>query len=109
MSFVDEATLFVRAGDGGHGAVAWHREPYKPKGGPDGGDGGRGGDVVIVADASVSTLGDCRDRPHVRARSGGPGQGKRRHGASAPESVVRVPPGTLVYEGDMLLADLAAP
>ena len=109
MAFVDEAKIFVAAGDGGDGAVAFHREPYKPKGGPDGGDGGDGGDVVISADASVSSLLVCRDHPHFRATSGGHGKGKRRHGARGEDRVVVVPPGTLVYEGDVLLADLVAP
>ena len=108
MAFVDEARITVAAGDGGDGIVAWHREPYKPRGGPDGGDGGNGGDVVIAADASVATLVECRDHPHIRAERGGNGKGKRRHGPSAGARVVRVPPGTLVYEGDTLLADLAS-
>jgi GTP-binding protein len=109
MGFVDEARIWVAAGDGGDGAVAFHREPYKPKGGPDGGDGGDGGDVVIYADPSVSTLVGCRDRPHVKAAGGAHGKGKRRHGARGQNQVVRVPPGTLVYEDGTLLADLAAP
>ena len=108
MTFVDEARLQVIAGDGGDGAVAWHREPYKPRGGPDGGDGGRGGDVVIAADASVGTLIGCRDQPHVKAGSGGHGRGKRRHGARGRNRLVSVPPGTLVFEGETLLADLAS-
>jgi GTP-binding protein len=110
MAFIDEATINVRAGTGGNGAVAWHREPYKPKGGPDGGDGGTGGSVILAADASVATLLECRDHPHVTATRGGHGAGKRRNGARGRDVRVLVPPGTLVYDRDgTLLADLARP
>ena len=109
MAFVDEAKIHVAAGDGGNGAVAWHREPYKPKGGPDGGDGGNGGSVFLRADESVGTLLELRDHPHVKAERGGHGEGKRRHGREAKDRVVLVPPGTMVYEGDVLVADLVAP
>lgn len=109
MAFVDEAKINVAAGSGGDGIVAFHHEPYKPKGGPDGGDGGDGGSVIVRADASVATLLDLRDHPHVKAERGQHGQGKRRHGARGKDRHVLVPPGTLIYEGDLLLADLAAP
>lgn len=110
MAFVDEAKIWVLAGSGGNGAVAWHREPYKPKGGPDGGDGGAGGSVVLRADRSVGTLLELRDRPHIRADAGGPGEGKRRHGAKGRDRIVRVPAGTVVYDEDgTLIADLANP
>lgn len=109
MSFVDEARIHVTAGDGGHGAVTFHREPYKPKGGPDGGDGGDGGSVILRADTSVGTLLDVRDHPHVRAEHGGKGQRARKHGARGEDRVILVPPGTVVYDvDDTLLADLAA-
>ena len=111
MAFVDEARIKVVAGAGGNGAVAFHREPYKPKGGPDGGNGGRGGNVVIRADSSVGTLLDVRDHPHIKATPGGHGQGDRRNGSTGKDRVVLVPPGTVVYddhEGTMI-ADLAAP
>lgn len=108
MAFVDEVKIKVAAGAGGNGAVAFHREPYKPRGGPDGGNGGSGGAVVLRADSSVGTLLDLRDHPHVRAPRGAHGEGSRKHGANAEDRVVLVPPGTLVYEGDVLLADLAA-
>ncbi|MQB01637.1 MAG: GTPase ObgE [Actinobacteria bacterium] len=109
MSFVDEARIHVTAGDGGHGAVTFHREPYKPKGGPDGGDGGDGGSVILRADGSVGTLLDIRDHPHVRAEHGGKGQGARKTGARGSDRVILVPPGTVVYDvDDTLLADLAA-
>lgn len=107
--FVDEARIDVVAGDGGNGAVAFHREPFKPKGGPDGGDGGDGGNVLLRADHSVGTLLDLKEHPHVRARRGGHGQGKRRSGARGDDRVVLVPVGTVVYDDDgVLIADLAA-
>ncbi|MDQ3962778.1 MAG: GTPase ObgE [Actinomycetota bacterium] len=95
------------AGAGGNGALAFHREPYKPRGGPDGGNGGRGGSIVIRADDSVGTLLDLRDHPHVKADNGGRGEGNRKHGADASDRIVLVPPGTMVYDGDVLMADLA--
>jgi GTPase len=110
MAFVDEARIRVAAGSGGHGAVAWHREPYKPKGGPDGGDGGDGGDVILRADPSVGTLLELRDHPHIKAGRGGHGQGNKRHGARGSDRIVLVPVGTVVYDSDgTTLADLAAP
>jgi GTPase len=110
MAFVDEAKIWVLAGAGGNGAVAWHREPYKPKGGPDGGDGGDGGSVILRADRSVGTLLELRDHPHIKAAAGGAGEGKRRHGARGRDRIVLVPAGTVVYEQDgTLIADLANP
>jgi GTPase len=110
MAFVDEAKIRAIAGSGGNGAVAWHHEPYKPKGGPDGGDGGDGGSVIVRADPSVATLLELRDHPHVKAQRGGHGRGKRRHGARGSDRLVLVPPGTIVYDSDRtMLADLAAP
>src|SRR5919106_3614325 len=110
MAFVDEAKIWVLAGAGGNGAVAWHREPYKPKGGPDGGDGGDGGSVILRADRSVGTLLELRDHPHIKAAAGGHGQGKRRAGAKGQDRTVHVPVGTVIYtdEGTMV-ADLANP
>lgn len=107
MRFVDEVRIHVAAGDGGDGAVAWHREPYKPKGGPIGGDGGDGGSVVLRADPSVGTLLELRDHPHIKATRGGHGEGKRRHGSGGRDRVVLVPPGTAVFDDDVLIADLA--
>ena len=109
MRFVDEVKIHVAAGAGGDGAVAWHREPYKPKGGPIGGDGGGGGSVILRADPSVGTLLELRDHPHIKADRGGHGEGKRRHGKTSPDRVVLVPPGTVVFEEDVLVADLANP
>ncbi len=109
MAFIDEVTVHVQAGAGGSGAVAFHREPYKPRGGPDGGNGGDGGSVVLRADPSVGTLLELRDHPHVKAPRGAHGEGKRKHGARAEDRIVLVPPGTVVHdESGVLLADLAA-
>lgn len=110
MAFIDEAKIKVIAGSGGDGSVAFHREPYKPKGGPDGGDGGKGGDVILRADTSVGTLLELRDHPHVKAERGGHGEGKRRHGSDGADRIVLVPPGTVVHdESGTLIADLANP
>jgi GTP-binding protein len=108
MAFVDEARIHVIAGSGGDGAAAFHREPYKPKGGPDGGDGGNGGSVLLRADRSVGTLLDLRDHPHIKAARGAHGEGKRRHGQRGKDRVVLVPPGTVVSDEDgTVIADLA--
>lgn len=110
MAFVDEVTIHTLAGPGGNGAVAFHREPYKPRGGPDGGNGGDGGSVVLRADESVGTLLELRDHPHIKAPKGVHGEGKRKHGANSGDRIVLVPPGTMVYNEDgVLLADLAGP
>jgi GTP-binding protein len=106
MTFVDEITVFARAGDGGHGSAALHSEPYKPLGGPDGGDGGRGGDVVFQAAGRVRDLSGLADRPHVRAPRGGRGASKRRTGADGEDLVVQVPDGSMVFDHERLLADL---
>jgi GTP-binding protein len=108
--FNDRARIVVRSGRGGDGALAFRREKYVPKGGPDGGDGGRGGDVVIVADAALRDLSSVRGRPVFAGTRGGNGGGGRRHGADGGEAEVRVPVGTQVRsEDDALVADLATP
>src|ERR671915_1739978 len=109
MSFVDEAVLFVRAGRGGDGAVSFHREKYKPKGGPDGGDGGRGGDVVLEVSPEVFDLAWLASHPHQRAADGGRGQGNNRTGADGEDLVLRVPEGTLVRDERGPVADLVGP
>ena len=106
-TFVDRVDLHATAGDGGHGCASVHREKFKPLGGPDGGNGGRGGDVVLVVDPSVTTLIGFHHRPHQRATSGKPGQGSHRNGADGEDVVLPVPDGTVVMDsrGDVL-ADL---
>ncbi|MHC4989965.1 MAG: GTPase ObgE [Planctomycetota bacterium] len=106
---IDRATIFVRAGKGGHGCVSFRREKYVPKGGPDGGDGGDGGDVILVGDSSLTTLLPLTPRPHYRAKNGVQGMGKSMHGANGDDLEVPVPLGTLVYEGDdrRLVADVS--
>jgi GTP-binding protein len=105
--FVDECNLHVKAGDGGAGCVAFRREAHVPKGGPDGGDGGSGGDVWLVADRNVASLLGFRDHPYRRAADGVHGQGKKRHGAGGDDMIVPVPEGTVVRDqAGVVLADL---
>src|SRR5438477_2378592 len=96
--FVDRIKVFAQAGSGGRGCVSFRREKFVPKGGPDGGDGGRGGDVVLLADQHVDNLSNLFYEPIVKAKNGGHGQGKKMHGRSAPAKIVKVPVGTIVYE-----------
>ncbi len=105
--FTDEAMVNLRGGDGGAGAVAFRREPYVDRGGPNGGDGGKGGDVWLVADRNVASLIAFRDHPHRKAESGGHGSGNKRHGATGADLEVSVPEGTIVRDRDgTTLADL---
>lgn len=106
--FIDQAVISVKGGDGGNGCVSFRREKFVPKGGPDGGDGGHGGDVVIVADESLSTLLDFQYRRHYRAERGSHGEGSTRHGRRGGSLVIPVPVGTVVKDADggQLLADL---
>ena len=94
--FADHARIFVAAGAGGDGSSSFRREAHVPRGGPDGGDGGNGGSVTLEAVAGLTTLGDLRRHPHLRATAGGKGAGQRRHGRNGREVVARVPPGTVV-------------
>ncbi len=107
--FIDRARVHVRAGDGGNGAVSFRREKFVPKGGPDGGDGGRGGDVIFVADAGMSTLLDFHYRQHIRAGRGRHGEGGERHGRDGEDVVVAVPAGTVIRDAQTkeVIADLA--
>jgi GTP-binding protein len=98
--FYDRAKIWVQGGAGGAGAVSFRREAHVPKGGPDGGDGGRGGDVVLVCDGSLRDLHAFRHGAHFKARRGGHGEGANRHGASPDALEVRVPPGTVVEDGE---------
>ncbi|MDP9395733.1 MAG: GTPase ObgE [Actinomycetota bacterium] len=106
-TFVDRVVLHVASGDGGHGCASVHREKFKPLGGPDGGNGGRGGDVALVVDPNTTTLLDYHHSPHRRATSGRPGQGSHRNGADGEDLVLPVPDGTVVRTVDgEVLADL---
>ncbi len=107
-SFVDEAQIHVKGGDGGAGSVSFRREAHVAKGGPDGGDGGDGGHVWLVADSNISSLFSFRDHPHRRGANGTHGMGKGRHGKAGGDLAVPVPPGTVVRgpDGDVV-ADLA--
>jgi GTP-binding protein len=95
--FVDQIRIHALAGDGGHGCASFRREKFVPKGGPDGGDGGRGGSIILRADPQVDTLVSLYYEPIIRAKSGGNGMGKQKYGKSAPDQTVPVPVGTLVY------------
>ena len=105
---IDRATIFVRAGKGGDGCISFRREKFIPKGGPDGGDGGRGGDVILIGEESLSTLLGLTHKPHYRAEKGRQGMGKSMTGAAGEHRVVQVPLGTLVYNSETgeLLADI---
>ena len=111
MRFVDQVKINVKAGDGGQGCLSFRREKFIPKGGPDGGDGGKGGDVLLRTDANLTTLLDFRYNAHYKAGNGMPGMGKNRHGKSGDDLIIDVPAGTLVYDADSgeLLADMTAP
>jgi GTP-binding protein len=111
LRFVDEATIYVKGGDGGDGCVSFRREKYVPKGGPDGGDGGRGGTVTMVADPNLSTLLDLVSKAEFRAQNGRPGSSKNRHGANGEDVVIRVPVGTVVFDErtGLQIADMAEP
>jgi GTP-binding protein len=108
MKFLDEAKVYIRSGDGGNGCVAFRREKFIEFGGPNGGDGGNGGDVIVEAVDGLNTLIDYRYQQHFKAKNGGGGMGKDRHGANGSDVVLKVPAGTQVYEedGETLLADL---
>jgi len=97
--FVDRIKVFAQAGTGGRGCVSFRREKFVPKGGPDGGDGGRGGDVILRADQHTDHLANLFYEPIIKAKNGGHGQGKKMHGRNAPNKIVNVPVGTIVYRG----------
>ncbi|MGE3147928.1 MAG: GTPase ObgE, partial [Pseudorhodoplanes sp.] len=109
MKFLDEAKIYIQSGAGGNGCVSFRREKFIEFGGPNGGDGGHGGDVVVEAVEGLNTLIDYRYQQHFKAGRGGNGMGKDRHGANGADIVLKVPAGTEIYEedGETLLADLA--
>ncbi len=113
MRFVDEATITVKAGKGGHGCISFRREKFVPRGGPDGGDGGNGGNVIVRADARLLSLYDFRLKRHYEAQNGQPGMGSQCHGRKGENLVLHLPEGTLIFEqtpeGEVLIADLTDP
>lgn len=108
--FVDKAKILIKAGDGGHGAVAFHREKYIASGGPDGGDGGKGGDVVFVADSNISTLADFKYKRKYKAQNGADGSGSRKSGKKGEDLIIRVPPGTVIREAQsgVVMCDMSS-
>src|SRR4249920_3717181 len=106
MAFVDECTVFLTAGRGGNGSVSLHSEPFKPRGGPDGGNGGRGGSIVFEVSTGVHDLSWLADHAHQTAEPGGPGRSARRAGAAGKDLTLGVPDGTVVFDGEGLVADL---
>src|SRR5881397_1576336 len=95
--FVDRIKIFAQAGNGGRGSVSFRREKFVPKGGPDGGDGGRGGDIILRADPQIDNLAGFFYEPVIRGKPGAHGKGKNMYGRSAKPTIVKVPMGTLIY------------
>jgi GTP-binding protein len=110
MKFLDQAKIYIRSGDGGAGSLSFRREKFIEFGGPDGGDGGRGGDVVVLCVDGLNTLIDYRYQQHFKAKTGGHGMGKNRSGAKGADSLLKVPVGTQIYDedGETLITDLTA-
>ncbi|HET6378219.1 MAG TPA: GTPase ObgE [Methylocella sp.] len=108
MKFLDQAKVYIRSGDGGAGCVSFRREKFIEFGGPDGGDGGRGGDVIAECAAGLNTLADYRYQQHFKAGTGMHGMGKNRHGAKGADSILKVPVGTQIFDAEdgVLLADM---
>ena len=111
MKFIDDVKIWVKSGNGGNGCVSFRREKYVPRGGPDGGDGGRGGDIIFEANANLNTLFDYLYHPHNKAGNGGHGQGKGKTGRAGKDYVISVPVGTLIkdIETGEILHDLSEP
>jgi GTP-binding protein len=109
VEFIDKVRLFITAGSGGDGCLSFHREKFIEFGGPDGGDGGRGGSVYLEASPQLTTLLELARKPHLRGSAGMPGKGKGKTGLSAEDTIVYVPAGTMIFRDGMLLADLAEP
>ena len=108
MKFLDQAKIFVKAGDGGSGSSSFRREKYVEFGGPDGGDGGNGGSVILVAESNLNTLNDIRFQQHIKAQRGQNGMGKKKTGRAGKDLILKVPTGTQIFEEDnnTLIADL---
>jgi GTP-binding protein len=111
MKFIDEARIYVKGGDGGKGCISFRREKFVPKGGPDGGDGGRGGDIILVSDSQLLTLEKFCYRSRFIARHGEHGKGKKQHGRDADDIIIRVPVGTIIIDDKAgeILGDLDSP
>ncbi len=108
MQFLDEIKIHVSAGNGGSGSVSFRREKFIPMGGPDGGDGGKGGDIILKSNNNLNTLIDYRFKQHFRAENGKSGMGRRRHGSYGDDMILDVPIGTQIFdENDQFLADLS--
>jgi len=108
MKFIDKAKIYVKGGDGGDGCVAWRREKFVPMGGPAGGNGGKGGDVILQADSRLQTLLDFKYKKHYKAQRGQHGSGSNKHGKNAPDLILKVPVGTVVKDAETgeVIADL---
>ncbi len=111
MIFVDQAKIYIKSGDGGNGCVSFRREKYVPNGGPDGGDGGKGGDIIFRVDNDLNTLYDFRHKKHFKARNGEPGKGNRMHGKNSDDLIINVPLGTIIREAETgkVIIDMAHP
>src|ERR1700742_1671495 len=111
MKFLDQAKIFLKSGDGGDGVTAFRREKYVEFGGPDGGDGGKGGDIVFESVQNLNTLIDFRYTQHFKAKKGGNGAGSDKTGAGAPTLTIKVPVGTQIFDDDRetMLADMDKP
>lgn len=109
MKFIDQAVITVKAGDGGKGCISFRREAYAPKGGPDGGNGGRGGHIILCADPHLSTLLDFHYKKNYQAENGRPGEGAKKSGKRGSDLEIRVPVGTQIFEDEKLIADLVKP
>lgn len=109
MKFIDSAKIFLRAGNGGNGCISFRREKYVPRGGPDGGDGGKGGSIIFVADRKINTLIDFKYKRHYMAEDGEHGRGKNQHGKNGKDLFIRVPAGTIIKNANTgeIIADLA--
>ena len=102
MKFIDQASLRIKAGDGGHGCIAFLREKFRPKGGPCGGDGGKGGDVIFIGNDNLNTLLDVSLKKHYKAKNGQHGLGKNMHGKNGDDIIIDVPIGTIVKKFNLL-------
>ncbi len=111
MKFIDEAMITVQSGNGGSGCVSFRREKFIPRGGPNGGDGGKGGDITFTPSSARRTLQQFRNKKHFQAKNGGPGQGSNRTGKSGEPLVIEIPPGTLItdIETGLLIKDFTRP